>query len=101
MTSASPIEVSVTPDDTVARLAEFVDWRPRLWAPAVRWLLGDLSLLGSDLVAHVIATRSGHATNAELVRRLTSIVHERENSGLLEREPAVVRIDGVGHVALL
>lgn len=49
-------------------------------------LLGDLSLLGSDLVAHVIATRSGHATNAELVRRLISIVQERENSGLLERE---------------
>ncbi len=49
-------------------------------------LLGDLSLLGSDLVAHVIATRSGHATNAALVRRILSIVQERENSGLLERE---------------
>lgn len=49
-------------------------------------LVGDLSLLGSDLVAHVIATRSGHATNAELVRRLTSIIEDKETSGLLERE---------------
>lgn len=31
----------MTPEDAVARLEEFVDWRPRLWAPAVRWLLGD------------------------------------------------------------
>jgi 2-polyprenyl-3-methyl-5-hydroxy-6-metoxy-1,4-benzoquinol methylase len=23
------------------RLAYFVEWRPRLWAPAIRWLLGD------------------------------------------------------------
>ena len=49
-------------------------------------LIGDLSLLGSDLVAHVIATRSGHATNAELVRRLQSIIHDKENSGAIERE---------------
>jgi 2-polyprenyl-3-methyl-5-hydroxy-6-metoxy-1,4-benzoquinol methylase len=25
----------------LARLPYFVDWRPRLWVPAVRWLLGD------------------------------------------------------------
>ncbi|QDV06621.1 UDP-3-O-[3-hydroxymyristoyl] N-acetylglucosamine deacetylase [Planctomycetes bacterium Poly30] len=49
-------------------------------------LLGDLSLLGSDLVAHVIATRSGHSTNAELVRRLLTIVKEKENAGLLQRD---------------
>ncbi|MEL6715616.1 MAG: 3-hydroxyacyl-ACP dehydratase FabZ, partial [Planctomycetota bacterium] len=49
-------------------------------------LIGDLSLLGSDLVAHVIATRTGHATNAELVRRLKAIIDERENSGIIERE---------------
>jgi UDP-3-O-[3-hydroxymyristoyl] N-acetylglucosamine deacetylase/3-hydroxyacyl-[acyl-carrier-protein] dehydratase len=49
-------------------------------------LVGDLSLLGSDLVAHVIATRSGHATNAELVRRLLAIIQAEETSGLVERE---------------
>src|SRR5437763_8245269 len=25
----------------LARLPYFVDWRPRLWVPTVRWLLGD------------------------------------------------------------
>ncbi len=49
-------------------------------------LVGDLSLLGSDLVAHVIATRSGHAANADLVRRLLAIVKDKENAGLLERD---------------
>jgi 2-polyprenyl-3-methyl-5-hydroxy-6-metoxy-1,4-benzoquinol methylase len=28
-------------DNPLDRLHYFVDWRPRLWAPAVRWLLGD------------------------------------------------------------
>lgn len=49
-------------------------------------LIGDLSLLGSDLVAHVIATRSGHSTNAELVRRLLAIMQAKETSGEIERE---------------
>lgn len=49
-------------------------------------LIGDLSLLGSDLIAHVIATRSGHATNAALVRRILSIMQAKETSGLIERE---------------
>lgn len=33
-------------------------------------MLGDLALLGKDLVGHVVAHRSGHALNAELVREL-------------------------------
>jgi UDP-3-O-acyl N-acetylglucosamine deacetylase len=33
-------------------------------------LLGDLSLLGADLVGHVVAYRSGHPLNIELVREL-------------------------------
>lgn len=32
--------------------------------------LGDLSLLGADLCGHVVAYRSGHPLNVELVRRL-------------------------------
>jgi UDP-3-O-acyl N-acetylglucosamine deacetylase len=34
-------------------------------------VVGDLSLLGHDLVGHVVAYRSGHPLNVELVRRLT------------------------------
>jgi len=33
-------------------------------------LVGDLALLGADLCGHVVAYRSGHPLNAELVRRL-------------------------------
>jgi UDP-3-O-acyl N-acetylglucosamine deacetylase len=36
-------------------------------------LVGDLSLLGADLCGHVVAYRSGHPMNVELVQRL----HER------------------------
>ena len=49
-------------------------------------LLGDLFLLGADLHAHVIATRSGHATNAELVRRLVDLMQSDETGGLVQRE---------------
>ena len=49
-------------------------------------LLGDLFLLGADLHAHVIATRSGHATNAELVRRLLDLMQSDETGGLVQRE---------------
>jgi len=33
-------------------------------------MVGDLALLGRDLVGHVVAHRSGHQLNAELVRKL-------------------------------
>jgi UDP-3-O-[3-hydroxymyristoyl] N-acetylglucosamine deacetylase/3-hydroxyacyl-[acyl-carrier-protein] dehydratase len=49
-------------------------------------LLGDLHLLGADLHAHVIATRSGHSTNAELVRRLSDLMQALETGGLIRRE---------------
>lgn len=49
-------------------------------------LLGDLSLLGADLHAHIIATRSGHSTNAELVRQLVDLMQEQETGGLIKRE---------------
>ncbi len=49
-------------------------------------LLGDLALLGADLQAHIIATRSGHATNAELVRQLVDLMQEQETGGLIKRE---------------
>lgn len=49
-------------------------------------LLGDLSLLGADLHAHVIATRSGHKTNAMLVERLVDLMQAQETGGFLQRE---------------
>lgn len=49
-------------------------------------LLGDLSLLGADLEAHVIATRSGHRTNAMLVERLVDLMQAQETGGVVERE---------------
>jgi len=49
-------------------------------------LLGDLYLLGAELEAHVIATRSGHRTNAELVRRLLDLMEAEETGGLIRRD---------------
>ncbi len=49
-------------------------------------LVGDLHLLGADLHAHIIATRSGHATNAELVRRLVDLMQSLETGGIIQRE---------------
>ncbi|MEE9161881.1 MAG: UDP-3-O-acyl-N-acetylglucosamine deacetylase, partial [Candidatus Neomarinimicrobiota bacterium] len=40
-------------------------------------LIGDLSLLGMPIQGHVIATRSGHASNVELVKRLKQIYGKR------------------------
>ncbi|MCL4156305.1 UNVERIFIED_CONTAM: hypothetical protein GTU68_040000, partial [Idotea baltica] len=49
-------------------------------------LVGDLRLLGAGLEAHIIATRSGHRTNAELVRKLLDLMQEEETGGLITRE---------------
>lgn len=66
------------------------DTKLRMPGEAVRHkildLLGDLQLLGADLCAHVIATRSGHKTNAVLVRRLLDMMQEEETGGLVQRE---------------
>ncbi|MCB9915784.1 MAG: UDP-3-O-[3-hydroxymyristoyl] N-acetylglucosamine deacetylase [Planctomycetes bacterium] len=49
-------------------------------------ILGDLSLLGARLQAHVIAHASGHRTNAELVRKLLDLMQEEEAGGVITRE---------------
>src|SRR5208283_5283848 len=56
-------------------------------------MVGDLSLLGMDLHGFVVAHRSGHHTNASLVRRLLQgLEKEKENSS---RAPAIpLREDG-------
>jgi UDP-3-O-[3-hydroxymyristoyl] N-acetylglucosamine deacetylase / 3-hydroxyacyl-[acyl-carrier-protein] dehydratase len=63
---------------------------PRMPDEAIRHKMldsiGDLALLGASLQAHVIATRSGHRTNAELVRKLLDLMQEEETGGIITRE---------------
>ncbi len=40
-------------------------------------LIGDLALLGMPIQGHVVATRSGHAANVELVKRLKQVYSKR------------------------
>lgn len=49
-------------------------------------LVGDLYLLGADLKAHIIATRTGHKTNIKLVRRLLDLMQAEETGGVIKRE---------------
>ena len=45
-------------------------------------LIGDLSLIGFDFHAHIIAIRSGHATNFAFAQRLlTHITMENHSHG--------------------
>jgi UDP-3-O-acyl N-acetylglucosamine deacetylase len=46
-------------------------------------LVGDLALFGQDLRGHVVAYRSGHALNIELVRALTERLSEQAPPALL------------------
>jgi len=51
--------------------------------------VGDLSLLGASLNAHIIGNCSGHSTNAELVRRLLDLMQAQEAGGLIQRESGI------------
>jgi UDP-3-O-[3-hydroxymyristoyl] N-acetylglucosamine deacetylase/3-hydroxyacyl-[acyl-carrier-protein] dehydratase len=44
-------------------------------------IIGDISLLGMPLRAHIVATRPGHALNAELTRALFEKLQERKKGG--------------------
>ncbi len=48
-------------------------------------LVGDLATVGMELDTHVVATRSGHSLNMQLVQRLLEQIQEDENAGLIER----------------
>jgi UDP-3-O-[3-hydroxymyristoyl] N-acetylglucosamine deacetylase/3-hydroxyacyl-[acyl-carrier-protein] dehydratase len=52
-------------------------------------LVGDLRLLGADLNAHIIANRTGHKSNADLVRKLLDLMQAQETGGLVQRESAL------------
>jgi UDP-3-O-[3-hydroxymyristoyl] N-acetylglucosamine deacetylase/3-hydroxyacyl-[acyl-carrier-protein] dehydratase len=49
-------------------------------------LIGDLALLGCRLQAQVIANRSGHAQNGDLVRQLVDRMQAQETGGVVQRE---------------
>jgi UDP-3-O-[3-hydroxymyristoyl] N-acetylglucosamine deacetylase/3-hydroxyacyl-[acyl-carrier-protein] dehydratase len=44
-------------------------------------IIGDVMLLGMPLKAHIVATRPGHAINAELTKVLYAKLQERKTSG--------------------
>lgn len=49
-------------------------------------LVGDLALMGCDLNAHIVATKTGHGSNRQLVSRLEHRMEELENKGVLQRD---------------
>src|SRR5580698_4153190 len=57
-------------------------------------IIGDISLLGMPLKAHIVATRPGHALNAELTKALFEKLQERrkgtgKRKGALRPTPAI------------
>jgi UDP-3-O-[3-hydroxymyristoyl] N-acetylglucosamine deacetylase/3-hydroxyacyl-[acyl-carrier-protein] dehydratase len=52
-------------------------------------IIGDISLLGMPLKAHIVATRPGHALNADLTKALFAKLQERKKGG--SKRKGVVR----------
>jgi UDP-3-O-[3-hydroxymyristoyl] N-acetylglucosamine deacetylase/3-hydroxyacyl-[acyl-carrier-protein] dehydratase len=61
-------------------------WDDELARHKVLDLLGDLSTVGVDLDAHIIATRSGHGQNMVLVQRLVHEMEREQETGEAPRE---------------
>ena len=51
-------------------------------------IIGDISLLGSPLKAHIVATRPGHAINAELTKILFDRMQEGKKGGAKKKAAA-------------
>jgi UDP-3-O-[3-hydroxymyristoyl] N-acetylglucosamine deacetylase / 3-hydroxyacyl-[acyl-carrier-protein] dehydratase len=51
-------------------------------------IIGDVMLLGMPLKAHIVATRPGHAINAELTKLLYEKLQDRKNRGGKKKAPA-------------
>ncbi|MEO7599250.1 MAG: 3-hydroxyacyl-ACP dehydratase FabZ, partial [Opitutus sp.] len=49
-------------------------------------IIGDVLLLGMPLKAHIVATRPGHAINAELTKILFEKLQERKKSGAKKKD---------------
>ena len=56
-------------------------------------IIGDITLLGQPLKAHIIATRPGHAINAELTKALAAKLEERKKGPKKKPRPAMVMPD--------
>ena len=56
-------------------------------------LIGDITLLGMPLKAHIIATRPGHAINAELTKALAAKLEERLKGPKKKPRPSMVMPD--------
>ena len=50
-------------------------------------LIGDLALLGMPLQGHVIASKSGHAANVELVKRIKKVYEKKILQQKFQRNP--------------
>ncbi len=57
-------------------------------------MLGDLAMIGRDLVGHVVAHRSGHTLNAELARKLIEAEKKAERSNH-PAEPTLLEIGAI------
>jgi UDP-3-O-[3-hydroxymyristoyl] N-acetylglucosamine deacetylase / 3-hydroxyacyl-[acyl-carrier-protein] dehydratase len=53
-------------------------------------IIGDITLLGLPLKAHIIATRPGHAINAELTKALAEKLEEKRKGPKKKPRPAMV-----------
>jgi UDP-3-O-[3-hydroxymyristoyl] N-acetylglucosamine deacetylase/3-hydroxyacyl-[acyl-carrier-protein] dehydratase len=53
-------------------------------------IVGDITLLGAPLKAHIVATRPGHAINAELTKALAAKLEERKKGPKKKPRPAMV-----------
>jgi len=56
-------------------------------------LIGDLSLLGIPIRGHVIAARSGHAANVELVKRIKQVYGKKIKEKKLRQKDSKVKFD--------
>ncbi|MCH7529382.1 MAG: bifunctional UDP-3-O-[3-hydroxymyristoyl] N-acetylglucosamine deacetylase/3-hydroxyacyl-ACP dehydratase [Candidatus Marinimicrobia bacterium] len=56
-------------------------------------LIGDLALLGMPIRGHVVATRSGHASNVELVKKLKQVYGKRMRQQLEKSISGKVKFD--------
>ncbi len=74
------------PDGPVDNELRFADEHVR---HKIADLVGDLALLGRSLRGRIVAYRSGHSLNHQLVRKLTEQVATRERAGALLREPSL------------
>jgi UDP-3-O-[3-hydroxymyristoyl] N-acetylglucosamine deacetylase/3-hydroxyacyl-[acyl-carrier-protein] dehydratase len=53
-------------------------------------IIGDVTLLGAPLKAHIIATRPGHAINAELTKALAAKLEEKRKGPKKKPRPSMV-----------